>query len=102
MEQSRVLDRDLLHRRWLAGDLDRLRRVVVSQSIVEILGRAGVADIEKEVVEEDLLLVIGVGLGLAVQGDSLSGLAEEKAVKDERSSVSKTRYIERARTRRTS
>lgn len=81
MEQSRVLDRDLLHRRWLAGDLDRLWRVVVGQSIVKILGRAGVADVEKEVVEEDLLLVIGVGLGLAVQGDSLSGLAEKEAVK---------------------
>jgi len=97
MKQTRKLDRDFLDRSLLAVDVDELGSVVVAESVVEILRRSGLSDVEEDVVEDDLLVVSGRGLEISLEVKSLSSFpVEEPAKKTRRSArASRRREIER-------
>ena len=95
VKQPGELDRDLLDGRLLAVDVYELGRVVVGQSVVQVLGRTGLPHIEEDVVEDDLLVVVGRCLEVALKVECLSSLAVEQLLDEVCSTLGSALELER-------
>jgi hypothetical protein len=93
VQQPRKLDRHLLDRGLLAVNVDQLGCVVVAQTVVQVPRRPRLANVQEDVVEDDLLVVFGRRLEIALKVQRLPSLAVEESVRSKRAiSCTITKY----------